>query len=193
MVKKFLIGIAGAHSTGKTSFCDDIQLRLNKMGITVSRVPSFGRLAVECGIPILKEHTYSSTKWFIDKTIAAQEIEYNKESVVLVDRPIIDAIAYWMAAVEYRKSPLIFNEYNELTKIILNKNHLYSHIFATRINPLIPVDSNRDNDVVFRNRVEHHLHETLQKNNIVYTELTHSNRQEMISNLCSEIAIEVGL
>jgi len=91
MVNKYLIGVAGTHSTGKSSFCRALHESLKRNDIKVSAVPSFGRLAVKLGIPLLKDHTYESTLWFINKTLEAKKIALDSSDVVIVERPEIDS------------------------------------------------------------------------------------------------------
>ncbi|MBN0336182.1 AAA family ATPase, partial [Pseudomonas aeruginosa] len=96
------IGVAGTHSTGKSTFCRELKAGLELRDIRVETVPSFGALAAQQGIPLLTQHTYDSTMWFIDRTLEAEHAARTNAEVVLVDRPVIDAVAYWSAAVEYR-------------------------------------------------------------------------------------------
>ena len=72
MVKPVFLGVTGTHSTGKSTFCEALKVSLECKGICVATIPSFGKLAVQQGIPLLTQHTYDSTMWFIDRTLEAQ-------------------------------------------------------------------------------------------------------------------------
>lgn len=158
---KFLIGVAGTHSTGKSSFCKELSENLLTLNINVSIVPSFGKLASELKIPLLTDHTYQSTYWFITKTLESKNKQMESSDVVIVDRPEIDSLAYWKAALEYNKKICNPEEMTEIETLILENSKIYSHLFATKLDPLIPLGPGRDDDLKFREMVDFHLHDSI--------------------------------
>ncbi|WP_447868221.1 AAA family ATPase [Rahnella aceris] len=187
MVNKYLIGVAGTHSTGKSSFCRALHESLKRNDIRVSVVPSFGRLAVKLGIPLLKDHTYESTLWFINKTLEAKKIALDSSDVVIVERPEIDSFSYWKAAINCNKKDWPIEERNIIESIILNESKCYTHLFATNINNSIPLGPGRDTDIEFRNSVDFYLHQSLQTLSLKFTELRSDDHQNILIRLKKEI------
>ncbi|GKW36715.1 MULTISPECIES: AAA family ATPase [Pectobacterium] len=187
MVRKFLIGIAGTHSTGKSSFCNILSESLLSIGVKVSKVPSFGKLALELGIPLLRDHTFESTLWFINKTLEAKENAMRNSHVVIVERPEIDSFAYWKAAIDYNKKDWIPEEREKIQSLVLENTKDYTHFFATKLNPLIPLAPGRDDDVKFRKSVDFHLHQLTQSLPNKITILRSDEHENTLLKLYDEI------
>lgn len=89
----FKIGIAGTHSTGKTTFLNELEAKIRSLGLRVNRVSDIGSQAAEAGFPILRDHTLESTLWIMSQGVA-NELKAGLDcDVLLVDRPIPDAIS----------------------------------------------------------------------------------------------------
>src|SRR5687768_10218226 len=101
-----VVGLMGAHATGKTSLIDRIESCLLQRGHSVGRVEGLARRAHALGFPILREHTVASTTWIIAAGIAAEIEAGQSHRVVLVDRAVPDAVAYLYAAAAYRSTRL---------------------------------------------------------------------------------------
>jgi hypothetical protein len=149
-MKKIKIGVTGAHSTGKTTFLGLAEQALRDAGLdlSVGKVPSFGKDAHKLGLPILKEHTGTSTLWFIGKTICAEIEQSRHHQIVLVDRPVLDAVGYLQAALKCRKctDPLS----TEIERLSRAYSQTYDILFLTEIDASIPLGDGRDSDVDFR-------------------------------------------
>lgn len=184
---KLFVGVAGTHSTGKTTFCNELRQKLETHDIVVAMIPSFGKLAVELKIPLLHNHTYESTMWFIDKTIEAQDNTPHNSNVILVDRPVIDAFAYWKAAVEHRKHPVCEIELKKVHDVVKQQTPLYNYLLATELDHTIPIAANRNNDQDFRISVDSHLKDLLQRHGPNHRILSSSNRSAVLNGLINNI------
>ncbi|MFG9942578.1 AAA family ATPase [Pseudomonas aeruginosa] len=136
-MSSIVIGVAGTHSTGKSTFCRELKAGLELRDIRVETVPSFGALAAQQGIPLLTQHTYDSTMWFIDRTLEAEHAARTDAEVVLVDRPVIDAVAYWSAAVEYRGMSITPHELEAIGNLMMNHVPNYTTVLATKLDHTI--------------------------------------------------------
>src|SRR5688572_12177198 len=96
------IGIAGTHSTGKTTILEFVGQKLQEAGFSTARVSDLASAARDAGFPILREHTFSSTLWIISRGICEELAAALKCDVILVDRPAPDALGYLYAALEHR-------------------------------------------------------------------------------------------
>lgn len=187
MVKHVLLGVTGTHSTGKSTFCDELKVSLECKGICVATIPSFGKLAVQQGIPLLTHHTYDSTMWFIDRTLEAQRAGAENADVILVDRPIMDAVAYWNAAVEYRSALAPMHEVDAINALIASELPSYTMIVATRLDTSIALGPGRDTNLVFRQSVDIHLHQLLNHFAIPHQVLVPDVRDALLDGLHAEI------
>lgn len=182
-----IVGIAGTHSTGKSTFCGELKQILEAKGVRVATIPSFGKLAAELGIPLLTQHTYDSTMWFIDRTLEAQEVACTVAEIVLVDRPIMDALAYWNAAVDFRRTPANAAEIERVQALVSSRLPEYSAIVATKLDGSIPLGPGRDNDLGFRELVDTHLHGLLESLAAPHHRLTPATKDVLLSSLSAQL------
>ena len=193
MVSSVVIGVAGTHSTGKSTFCADLRKVLEVKGIRVEAIPSFGALAVEQGIPLLTQHTYDSTMWFIDRTLEAEHAARVNADVVLVDRPVMDAVAYWNAAVEYRGCDLATHEVEAIGAVMMNHSPNYTSVLATKLDPSIALGPGRDTDSRYRSSVDTHLHALLERHSIHHKVLTPAAREALLAQITADVFLRMGL
>ncbi len=93
-----MIGITGTHSTGKSTFFEKVRKQAERRGLRVERVGDVATRCQAAGFPILRDHTFESTLWIIASVISS-ELEFAlKCDLILVDRPVSDAIGYLEAA-----------------------------------------------------------------------------------------------
>jgi hypothetical protein len=137
------IAVSGAHSTGKSRFISTVANALKVKGISHSIVSD---LAGKCPLPILRDHTVESTLWIAARGIAEEIEAAHRSAVVLVDRPVLDAWAYLLAAV-----PAI--EDSQTIKILALRDLIvswlptYSRIYQTEVDQSIPIDDNKGRDL----------------------------------------------
>ena len=68
------VGIAGTHSTGKSTFLRQLSERLEARSLQVGRINDLALRARALGFPILTEHTFESTLWIMSECMR-QEAE----------------------------------------------------------------------------------------------------------------------
>ena len=100
------LGVAGTHSTGKSTLVEALASALRERGLRVGRVADLATSARDLGFPILRDHTFESTLWIMTRGIAAELEAALRVDVVLVDRPALDALGYFWAALAYRRAKL---------------------------------------------------------------------------------------
>lgn len=154
------IAVAGTHSTGKSTFLAQLAHVLRREGLAVSTVADLGEQAQRLGFPILSRHTWISTLWIITQGISNELAAWIGSDVVLVDRPVPDALAYYRAALDYRAEQPDAGLATYLAELTSNHTaHAYDLIFHTRLDPTVPLgkDKPRDTDDAFRVLADHHV------------------------------------
>lgn len=144
------IAVAGAHSTGKSTFLSNVESRLTQHGLKVGRVLDLAQAASDLGFPILQEHVYESTLWIMAQGMRL-EMEASKDTdVVLVDRPVPDALGYLLAALDvtHRQEPRL----PELRAIAQAHAGYYDWLACTILDETVELGPDRDKDPVFRRR-----------------------------------------
>ncbi len=59
------IGVAGTHSTGKSSFLEALGPALQELGLSAIAIGGLAERAKALGFPILAGHTFDSTLWIV--------------------------------------------------------------------------------------------------------------------------------
>jgi hypothetical protein len=176
------IAVTGTHSTGKTTFVTAVQHRLETDGYTVATVSDLGAEAMQRGFPILHDHTPRSTLWIMARGISLElEAELHAQ-VILVDRPVPDALGYYWAALAHRNEscPRSWAEY----LISLAGHHVatYDAIFKTQLDPTIPLgrDKPRDPDGHFRALADQAISDVVTELRLTCHRLTPTNHAEAL-------------
>lgn len=157
MRPKIKIAIAGTHSTGKSSFLTSLRDMFEQRGVRVAQLPSLANAAQAKGFPILRNHTYDSTLWIIGGCMQQEAEARLVADVVLVDRPVIDALAYLTAALDVTGRELPTEQLLSLKAIVAGHSRTYDKLFITKLDPALPLASGRDSDLVYRGAVAYHL------------------------------------
>lgn len=148
------ITISGTHSTGKTTFLD--QLIKEVAPTPIHKLSSLAPEARDLGFPILKEHTFNSTLWMMATGMKKEAESTLKNSITLVDRPIMEAHAYLNAALKLRGERLTDAE--EACLLSISKGYMFSYdmIIKTIVDDTLPIATNkkRDHDAEFRKMVD---------------------------------------
>lgn len=146
------IAVTGAHSTGKTTFLTALDRALTEVGYAVAKVADLAHEAAERGFPVLCHHTPHSTLWIIARGISLELEAALWADVVLVDRPVPDALGYYQAALAYRdeQPPPAWRDY--LARLTRDHAATYDLIFKTELDPRLPLghDKPRDANPRFR-------------------------------------------
>lgn len=167
------IGVAGTHSTGKSTFITKLREIFEQQGLVVSTLSDFATHAKDKGFPILTQHTFASTLWIVTKNISLElEAELHAD-VILIDRPVIDALGYLNAALKYTNREITLDESIYLKSIIQLHSKRYDLLFATVLDKSI--EQNLDKDLVFREIVDEQIHNIFRILDIPYYGLTSNN------------------
>ncbi|KUI98953.1 AAA family ATPase [Vibrio sp. MEBiC08052] len=144
------IGIAGTHSTGKTTYFNELIKRAGDMGIKAVRIGDFATDCRNAGLPILEDHTFGSTLWIIASVIKS-EIEAGIDAdLVLVDRPVVDALGYLNAALEIQGREISLDQREYLESLVKFHSKRYDLILQTKLDETIELGEGRPENMKFR-------------------------------------------
>ncbi|HYF87473.1 hypothetical protein [Azospirillum sp.] len=146
----FKIGVAGTHSTGKSTFVCDVENVLAAEGVAVARIENLATRAQEIGFPILSKHTFESTLWIIAECMRKEMEASLSAQVILVDRPVPDALGYLLAALEVSGRNIGERRLSALRQIVAAHINDYDHLIITDLDPSISLGEGRDADECFR-------------------------------------------
>lgn len=150
-------GVAGTHSTGKSTLISELTKALTARGLRVGRVTDLATKARDLGFPILRDHTFESTLWIMTHGISEQLVAGLNADVVLVDRPALDAVGYLWAALEHRNAQLQAAQQEYLLALARHDTATYAVICRTELDPEVPLGSGRDTDSRFREAAGKHI------------------------------------
>jgi dephospho-CoA kinase len=151
------IGIAGTHSTGKSTFLTLLAELLETRGLKIGRISDLARSARALGFPILTEHTFESTLWIMAECMR-QEAEASLAcDVILVDRPVLDALGYLEAALEVTDRQMIPRRLEELKIIARAHSADYDLLVVTTLDRTVRLGEGRDQDQRFREAAARHI------------------------------------
>ncbi|GAA1153259.1 hypothetical protein GCM10009654_06030 [Streptomyces hebeiensis] len=171
------IGVMGTHSTGKTMLLKRIEMELRGRGIPVARTGKLGRRAALVGLPKMQNHTAASTEWVMaqgiaDEIAAAATPGPDTVRVVLADRATWDALAYFHAAQEWRQEHAHRLVRKRLRLLASTQAPKYDLLFATVLDPAVPVAPKHDYDTRYRTLVDRHTHALLDEEEIPHERVT---------------------
>jgi hypothetical protein len=155
--KPIKIGIAGTHSTGKSTFLKSMEQTLTEQGFTVARISDLAARAKELGFPILANHTYESTLWIMAEGLRQEAESALSKNVILVDRPVFDALGYFEAALEVSGRQADPRRLDELRTIARAHAAEYDLLIVTTLDPSIPLGPGRDQNAQFRQAAARHI------------------------------------
>jgi hypothetical protein len=149
-MRPYRIAVAGTHSTGKSTFLGVLQNEFEARGVVAKYVHDSAAKARELGFPILSQHTFESTAWLMAHAIELETQATLAAEVILVDRPVPDALGYLLAALEHTDRELEPGRLNRLESICRAWSAEYDLVFLTVLDPDVPLGEGRDDDTVFR-------------------------------------------
>lgn len=157
------IAVTGAHSTGKSTFLARLTHHLREHDLEVATVADLGEAAQRIGLPILHSHTYASTLWIMTRGISDEIGTWPHCDVLLVDRPVPDALGYYLAALDYRDEPAHPVLLRHLRTLAAHHALHYDLVFATELDHTIPLGTNkaRDDNTRYRRLADQHIHAVL--------------------------------
>ncbi len=186
---KYKIGVTGTHSTGKTTFLDNLAGALRGLGLSVSRVGDLAESAHRLGFGILWEHTWESTLWIITRGISCELEESLRSDVVLVDRAVPDALAYLRAALHTRGTTVESWQKDMLEALVRGFSPTYHVLLKTEVDPALGIqdDKRRNTDLVFRQLVDEKLEEVYAELGIICRSLSTANADGVLNDLVGGI------
>jgi len=155
------IAITGTHSTGKSTFVEHITEIAAAQGLRVNTVKDNASDCADAGFGILKNHTFQSTLWIMATVIRDEQHKSLGADLVIVDRPVSDAIGYLEAALSATERSLPAKELNYLYKMAKLHTPRYDLLFKSVLDESIPLGPGREPDPGFRKDVDLRLGKVL--------------------------------
>jgi len=146
------IAVAGTHSTGKSTFVQALKARLQQDDRVVVDVHDSAVDARDLGFKILADHTFESTAWMIAQAIRLETQASLTAEVIIVDRPVPDALGYLLAALRHQERTLEPGCYERLEAICRAWVGEYDMVFVTELDASVPIGPGRPADQIFRER-----------------------------------------
>ena len=149
-MRPFKIAIAGTHSTGKSTFAARLMARIRGLPLRATVVHDSAQEARDLGFPILSEHTFDSTSWLIGNAMRLEADASLRADVIIVDRPVPDALGYLHAALSYTGRKLDDGRLERLERICETWVAEYDLFFVTELDTSVPLGAGRDGNEQFR-------------------------------------------
>lgn len=121
-----------------------------RLGHRVQYVHDSAVDALELGFPILWDHTFESTAWLMARAIQLEMEATLDADVILVDRPVHDALGYLLAALVHTDRTVPERKMRRLERFCTAWAGEYDLVFMTVLDPQIQLGEGRDGDAVFR-------------------------------------------
>lgn len=182
------IGIAGTHSTGKSTFLDGIEMQAKEIGISVARISDTATKCKDIGFPILEEHTFESTLWIVASVIKAELEAELSADLVLVDRPLPDALGYLEAALKSSGRSITNDQHNYLYNLVKHHISRYDLLLKTTLDESIPIGEGRDSNMKFRCDAALQINKVFDELNINYLDPNENKTQEYIQEIFDVIS-----
>ena len=176
------IGIGGSHSTGKTTFLNSLEARLERSNLRIHRVRDVATNARDIGFPILTEHTFESTLWIMAEGIRREAEATLTHDIIFIDRPVFDALGYFKAAMDISGREADTREMEELRAIAFAHLGAYNLVFRTELNPTVALGNDRDTNEEFRQAAANQIKTILEEMSPSVKILTTSNVEQMLDH-----------
>ena len=185
------IAISGTHSTGKSTFIEQLEKALSEYRIGIVR--DLATAARDHGFPILRDHTFSSTMWMMARGVALEQEAALHHDLVVVDRPIMEPIAYLRAALKTQDRAITEAEDACLHAVARSYAFTYAVLIKTVVDPTIPIstEKERDHDTAFRLLADQEIHALYERLGCQVVELRHGDnaaRDALIQDITSRLA-----
>ena len=176
------IGIAGAHSTGKSQFLARLRPLLEARGYRVTTTASIAAEAAGLGFPILSRHTFESTAWIMARGMQLELEGARTHDVVLVDRPLPDALGYYRAALAYRKEQALPRQREHLESCVKTFAPTYQLLIRTVLDEARQIDQSKpsDHDERFRRLAAQEIETVFDELALRSVELTTTNVDDVL-------------
>ena len=175
------IGVTGTHSTGKSSFLKALMVALQQSGLLATTISDLAERAKALGFPILADHTFESTLWIMAEGLRREAEASLHHNVILVDRPVPDALGYLLAALEVSGRKEDPRRIEELRAIARAHTGDYDILIVTSLDPNIPLADGRDRNAQLRVSAARHLDVLIGEFAPGAWRLTPSNADELVA------------
>lgn len=182
-MRKVKVGIAGTHSTGKSTFLEQLNSVLSAEGVAIGRVGDLAKAARDRGFPILTDHNFESTLWIMAEGMRQEAEAALSSEVILVDRPVFDALGYLHAAVEISGRSLPDRQLDELRSIAVAHAGDYDVLVMTKLDPAISLGEGRDKNHEFRVAAGEKIRAIAQEAALQPVILTSSNGDQVLDQV----------
>lgn len=189
MKRPFKIGVAGSHSTGKTTFVKALHDRLMGRGLKVGHVDDLARRARGLGFPILRGHTFESTLWIMAECMRQEAEQSLSFDVILVDRPVPDALGYLNAALAVTGREIDPARHQALESIARAHMNDYDVLVVTTLDTSIPLGPGRDDDPVFRKAASDAVASLINEARPDALQMTSGDPAEMIETILRKLEL----
>ena len=182
------IAITGTHSTGKSTFLDALEAQLRAQDLAIER---FGSLALEAQglrFPILRGHTVDSTLWIMAECMRREAVATRTADVILIDRPVSDALGYLEAALEVSGRTVSAPRLETVRSIARAYLGEYDVIIETILDPDVPLGPGRDLDHELRAAAARHINAFAAEYGPNRLTLTSTNQADVLSEVLRRIA-----
>lgn len=186
-MRKVKVGIAGTHSTGKSTFLEQLDSVLSAEGIAIGRVGDLAKAARDRGFPILTDHNFESTLWIMAEGMRQEAEAALSSEVILVDRPVFDALGYLYAAVEISGRSLPDRQLDELRSIAVAHAGDYDVLVMTKLDPAISLGEGRDKNHEFRVAAGEKIRAIAEEAALQPVILTSSNGDEVLDQVLETV------
>ena len=191
MKRPFKIGVAGTHSTGKTTLVKALRDRLVDRGLEVGHVDDLARRALDLGFPILREHTFESTLWIMAECMRQEAEQSLSCEVILIDRPVLDALGYLNAALSVTGRKIDQRRRQALESIARAHTADYDVLVLTTLDTSIPLGPGRDDDPVFREAASDAVAKLIDDARPDALRMTSGNTAEIIETILSRLEAHI--
>lgn len=181
--KTIKVGIAGTHSTGKSTFLERLNSRLTENGLRTGQVGDLAKAARDRGFPILTEHNFESTLWIMAEGMRQEAEAALICDVILIDRPVFDALGYLYAALEISGRSLPDRKLKELRLIAGAHAEDYDLLILTELDPAIRLGEGRDGNQDFRVAAAEHIRRIAEDETLAPVILTSRNTDSVLEEI----------
>ena len=181
--RAFKIAVTGTHSTGKTAFLNLLSDRFSERRLSLQRIGSLAVAARDAGFPILRDHTIDSTLWIMAECIRQEAACTLTSRVILIDRPVSDALGYLEAALEVTGREVHPQRLETLKALAGAYMCEYDVFIETVLDPAIPLGPYRDKDGDLRASAARHITDFADKHRTDRLRLTSDNQVTLINKV----------
>lgn len=182
------VAITGTHSTGKSTFLDELEPRLLDLDLKVARIGDLPKAAFTAGFPILRNHTFESTLWLISECMRQEAVASLDHDVILIDRPVCDALGYLHAALHLSQRDIPFRRLDALSSIVEAHTPDYDVLIATQLDTNIPLGPGRDKDPELRRLAAENIEAMTSKIMPSASRMTLTNRREILEQTVASVS-----